>query len=112
MNTIDLEKPTKFALYATVLLTIFQQVHFLSVSGAGHGILLKWMKPMNADNKAYKMSVVRPSPDYVNRIAHYLPYRTTALESLNHQLFPKESKSHTESVTSQTHDITMGYLNF
>jgi len=55
---------------------------------------------MNADNKAYKMSVVRPSPDYVNRIAHYLPYRTTALESLNHQLFPEESKSHAEAVSS------------
>jgi len=58
------------------------------------------MKPMNADNKAYKMSVVQPSPDYVNRIAHYLPYRTTALESLNHQLFPEESKSHAEAVNS------------
>ena len=53
---------------------------------------------MNADNIAYNMSVVRPSPDYVNRIAHYVPYRTTALESLNHQLFPEESKSHTEAV--------------
>jgi len=55
---------------------------------------------MNADNKAYKMSVVRPSPDFINRIALYLPYRTTALESLNHQLFPVESKSHTEAVSS------------
>ena len=55
---------------------------------------------MNADNIAYNMSVVQPSPDYVNRIAHYLPYRTTALESLNHQLFPEESKSHAEAVSS------------
>ena len=45
-------------------------------------------------NKACKMSVVRPSPGYVNRIVHYLPYRTTALESLTHELFPEESKSH------------------
>jgi len=45
-------------------------------------------------NKPCKMYVVRPSPDYVNRIAHYLPYRTTALESLTHELFPEESKSH------------------
>ena len=54
------------------------------------------------------MSVVRPSPDYVNRIAHYLPYRTTALESLNHQLFPEESKSHAEAVNSHwlLEDIT------
>jgi len=55
---------------------------------------------MNADNKAYKMSVVRPSPDNENRIAHYLPYRTTALESLNNQLLPEESKSHAEAVNS------------
>jgi len=34
--------PSRFALYATQsILTIFQQVHFYSVSGAGHGILLK-----------------------------------------------------------------------
>ena len=38
------------------------------------------------------MSIVRPSPDYINRIVRYLPYRTKALENLSKYLFPDDKK--------------------
>ncbi len=50
-------------------------------------------------NKACKMSIVRPSPDHISRIAHYLPYRTKALENLSTHLFPEEKKT-SEEVSS------------
>ena len=33
-------------------------------------------------NKDCKMSIVRPLPDYINRIARYMPYRTKAVKKL------------------------------
>ena len=33
-------------------------------------------------NKDCKTSVVRPLPDYINRIAQYMPYRSKALKNL------------------------------
>ena len=40
-------------------------------------------------NKQCKTSLSRPTQDYINRVAHYIPYRTKALENLRHQLFPE-----------------------
>ena len=75
-------------------------MHVVSIRGrTWHSVAIDEAHEMLI-NKACKMSVVRPSPDYVNRIAHYLPYRTTALESLTHELFPEESKSHEEAANS------------
>ena len=77
------------------VITMFQQGAFVvSITGRkwhsvaideGHEMLI---------NKACKMSIVRPSPDHINRIAHYLPYRTKALENLSNHLFPEEKKKH------------------
>ncbi len=39
-------------------------------------------------NKDCKMSIVRPLPDYINRIAHYMPYRSKAVQNLKQQLLP------------------------
>ena len=50
-------------------------------------------------NKACKTAIVRPSKDYINRIAHYIPYRTKTLENLKHQIFP-ESKIEKATITS------------
>ena len=75
------------------VLTMFQQGAFIvSITGRtwhsigideGHEMLI---------NKACKMSIVRPSPDYINRIVRYLPYRTKALENLSTYLFPDDKK--------------------
>ena len=37
-------------------------------------------------NKACKMSIIRPTPDYINRIVRYLPYRNKAIENFKSQL--------------------------
>ena len=59
-------------------------------------------------NKSCKMSIVRPHPDYINRIARYLPYRTKALENLSCHIFPEEQKKSIETrspVSKQSADI-------
>ena len=43
-------------------------------------------------NRECKTSIVRPSPDYINRVARYIPYRTKALKNLKEQLFPEGSE--------------------
>ena len=39
-------------------------------------------------NKDCKTSVVRPLPDYINRLAHFIPYRSKAVNNFQSQLFP------------------------
>ena len=43
-------------------------------------------------NKECKSSIVRPLPDYIKRIAHYMPYRSKAVQNLKQQTFPTKSK--------------------
>ena len=50
-------------------------------------------------NKQCKMSVVKPTEDYINRIATYLPYRTRVCQRLQDQLFPQSEKK-SDEVTS------------
>ena len=50
-------------------------------------------------NKQCKMSVVKPTEDYINRIATYLPYRTRVHQRLQDQLFPQSEKK-SDEVTS------------
>ena len=77
------------------VLTMFQQGAFVvSITGrTWHSVAIDEAHEMLI-NKACKMSIVRPSPDYVNRIARYLPYRTKALENLSTLLFPDEKNLH------------------
>ena len=35
------------------------------------------------------IALTRPTPDQINRLANYLPYRTKAVENAKHQLFPE-----------------------
>ena len=37
-------------------------------------------------NKKCKMAIVKPTPEYIQRIAHYLPYRSRTLENMLQQL--------------------------
>ncbi len=81
----------------SLVLSMFQQGAFVvSVSGKvwhfvgideAHGMLI---------NRSCKASIVRPNPDYINRIARYIPVRLKTLEYLKKQLFP-EDNVHSES---------------
>ena len=42
-------------------------------------------------NKQCKMSIVRSSKDYINRIAHYIPYRTRCLQNVKALLFTERT---------------------
>ena len=75
------------------VLAMFQQGAFVvSVTGrTWHSVAIDEGHEMLI-NKSCKMSIVRPSPDHINRIAHYLPYRTKVLENLCNILFPEEKR--------------------
>jgi len=47
-------------------------------------------------NKQCKMSITKPSPDYINRIASYLTYRTKTLQQVKQQVFPETKKKSNE----------------
>ena len=47
-------------------------------------------------NKDCKTSIVRSTPDYISRVANYIPLCTKCLQNLRHQIFPEENdKTHT-----------------
>ena len=75
------------------VITMLQQGGFvISISGnPWHSVGIDEAHEMLI-NKACKMSVVRPSPEHINTVAHYLPYRTKAIENLANYLFPEEKK--------------------
>ena len=35
-----------------------------------------------------------PLQDYINRIVHYMPYRSKAVQKLKHQLYPTKKEQH------------------
>ena len=72
------------------ILAMFQQGAFVvSVCGrTWHSVAIDEAHEMLI-NKQCKTSMSRPTEDYINRVAHYIPYRTKALENLRHQLFPE-----------------------
>ena len=47
-------------------------------------------------NKQCKMSITKPSPDYINRIASYLTYRTKTFQQVKQQVFPETKKKSSE----------------
>ena len=49
-------------------------------------------------NKDCKTSIVRPSPDYISRVASYIPLRTKCLQSFRYQIFPEESIEKTDTI--------------
>ena len=75
------------------ILTMFEQGAFVvSVTGRHwHSVAIDECHEMLI-NKSCKTSIVRPIPDYISRIARYLPYRTKALENLSCQIFPGQQK--------------------
>ena len=51
-------------------------------------------------NKDCKTSIVRPTPDYISRVANYIPLRTKCLQNLRHQIFPEENDKTDTTPTS------------
>ena len=43
-------------------------------------------------NKQCKMAIVKPTEDYINRVATYITYRTRSLQKFKEQLFPQCTK--------------------
>lgn len=75
------------------ILAMFQQGAFVvSIKGrAWHSVGIDEAHEMLI-NKSCKLSIVRPSPDHINRIVKYLPYRTQALDNLYEHPFPEDEK--------------------
>jgi len=71
------------------IITMFQQGAFVvSICGRPwHSVAIDESHEMLI-NKDCKTSIVRPLPDYINRIARYIPYRTKSVKNLQQQLFP------------------------
>ena len=78
------------------ILTMFQQGAFVvSILGRPwHSVAIDESHEMLI-NKDCKTSIVRPLPDYINRIAHYIPYRSKAVKNLQSQLFPTKTDKYT-----------------
>ena len=52
-------------------------------------------------NKDYKTSIVRPTPNYISRVANYIPLCNKYLQNLRNQIFPEENdKTNTTPVGS------------
>ena len=83
------------------ILTMFQQGGFVvSIKGrAWHSVGIDEAHEMLI-NKDCKTSIIRPSEDYINRLATYIPYRTKSLENLRQQIFP-ENTDKVKPVVSQ-----------
>ncbi len=73
----------------TAVKTMFQQGAFVvSITGRPwHSVAIDESHEMLI-NKDCKTSIVRPLPDYINRIAHYMPYRSKAVQNLKNQIIP------------------------
>ena len=66
----------------SVLIMFEQGAFVVSITGRmWHAVAIEGHEMLI--NKACKVSIARPSPDHIYRIAHYLPYKTKALENLS-----------------------------
>ena len=75
------------------IITMFQQGAFVvSVSGRSwHSVATDECHEMLI-NKDCKTSIVKPLPDYINRIARYIPYRTKSVKNFQQLLPCKKGK--------------------
>ena len=80
------------------IIAMFKQGAFVvSIKGrAWHSVAIDEAHEMLV-NKDCKSAVVRPLPDYINRIARYLPYRSKSLQNLKDQLIPSRHVLHPQS---------------
>ena len=82
------------------ILAMFQQGAFVvSIRGREwHSVGLDEAHEMLI-NKECKTTMVKPTPDYINRLVKYLPYRSKAFETFRQQL-GLEDKHNYEAITS------------
>lgn len=87
------------------ILTMFQQGAFVvSVLGRPwHSVAIDESHEMLI-NKDCKTSIVRPLPDYINRIVHYMPYRSKSVKNLQLQLYPIEKDKINSPISSNSND--------
>ena len=83
------------------LLLAFQQGAFVvSICGnVWHSVAIDEAHEMLI-NKGCKTSITRPSPDYISRMAQYLPYRTRAIENARKQLLIEQKGETNAIITS------------
>ena len=62
-------------------------------------------------NKDCKTSIIHPIPDYINKIAQHLPYRSKAIKNLRSQLLPQERKRKTISPLHTLQNQTIPSVN-
>ena len=75
-----------------VLLMFEQGAFVVSIGGREwHSVAIDEAHEMLI-NKQCKMSITKPSPDYINRVAKYITYRTKAVPRFMQQLSPPEMK--------------------
>ena len=82
------------------IIAMFKQGAFVvSVSGRPwHSVAVDESHEMLI-NKDCKSSIVKPLPEYINRIARYMPYRSKSVKNLQDQLFPLK-KTNSNSITT------------
>ena len=92
----------------TELLNFFQQGGFsVSISGrALHSVGIDESHEMLI-NKHTKQAVVRPTKDYINRVAQYISYRMKSINHFKAQLFGEKEISDQKIFTKDPCDIKM-----
>ena len=82
------------------ILTMFKQgVVVVSLTGREwHSVGIDGVHKMLI-NEECKATITRPTPDYINRIANYLPYRSKVLQNTKKELLP-ETVTTSPSLTS------------
>ena len=90
------------------ILTMFRQGAFVVsiTSRSWHSVGIDESHEMLI-NKDCKSSIVHPLPDYINRMAQHLPYRSKAIKNLQSQLFPTklENRNITAPYTTNLNDF-------
>ena len=85
-----------FKMPAPIIAMFRQGAFVMSVSGRPwHSVAIDESHEMLI-NKDCKSSIIHPLPDYINRIAQPIPYRSKAIKNLQKELFPTKKQKKNE----------------
>ena len=96
-----------FKMPAPILAMFRQGAFVMSVSGRPwHSVAINESHEMLI-NKDCKSSIIHSLPDYINRIAQHIPYRSKAIKNLQKELFPTQKKKNeiTGPFSTQPNDL-------
>ena len=93
------------------VITAFKQGAFVvSISGRPwHSVAIDEAHEMPI-NKECKATITRPTPDYIDRIAHYLPYRTKSSQNAKKRLLPDIKTK--ESISQSPFSVDSNIVKF